>query len=92
MNDIYYIALAYYQQQQYERALEILNRKKTLNQSVQCRYVAALCSVTMQDFECVSSLLTRPICSSPWRMALMHWITWVTKILFHKKKVGSKCM
>lgn len=49
MNDIYYIALSYYQQQQYERALEILNRKKTLNQSVQCRYVAALCSVSMRN-------------------------------------------
>jgi anaphase-promoting complex subunit 6 len=46
MNDIYYIALSYYQQQQYERALEILNKKQTLNKSVQCRYLAALCSVS----------------------------------------------
>lgn len=46
MSDIYYIALSYYQQQQYERALEILNKKETLNKSVRCRYLAALCSVS----------------------------------------------
>ncbi|KAG2190667.1 hypothetical protein INT46_003905 [Mucor plumbeus] len=49
MNDIYYIALSYYQQQQYERALEILNKKQTLNKSVQCRYLAALCSLALEN-------------------------------------------
>lgn len=56
MNDIYYIALSYYQQQQYERALEILNKKQTLNKSVQCRYLAALCSVSIGN---VSSILVK---------------------------------
>lgn len=45
INDIYYISLLYYQQQEYERALEILNTRKTINKSVRCRYLAALCSV-----------------------------------------------
>lgn len=42
------MALSYYQQQQYERSLEILNKKQVLSKSVQCRYLAALCSVTLQ--------------------------------------------
>lgn len=46
MNDIYYLALSYYQQQEYGRALDILNTKETINKSVRCRYLAALCSVS----------------------------------------------
>jgi anaphase-promoting complex subunit 6 len=46
VNDIYNMALVYYQQQEFERALTILNKKDTLNKSVKCRYLAALCSVS----------------------------------------------
>ncbi|EPB82088.1 hypothetical protein HMPREF1544_11170 [Mucor circinelloides 1006PhL] len=45
--DTYCMALSYYQQQQYERTLEILNKKQVLSRSVQCRYLAALCSLTL---------------------------------------------
>ena len=44
-NDVYFLAQAYYQSQEYERALDLLNKKKTLNKSVQCRYLAGLCAV-----------------------------------------------
>ncbi|KAI9273191.1 hypothetical protein EDC94DRAFT_594146 [Helicostylum pulchrum] len=49
VHDIYYLALSYYQQQQYERALGVLNKKQTLNTSVHCRYLAALCSIAMEN-------------------------------------------
>lgn len=45
LNDIYQLALCYYQVQQYERALDTLNKKQTINKSVKARYLAALCSV-----------------------------------------------
>lgn len=45
--DIYDLALSYYQQQEHERALGILNKEQTLNSSVRCRYLAALCSVSV---------------------------------------------
>ncbi|RCH88341.1 anaphase promoting complex subunit cdc16, partial [Rhizopus stolonifer] len=48
LEDIYNMAVSFYQQQQYERALEILNKKETLNKSVRCRYLAALCSLALE--------------------------------------------
>ncbi|KAI8328940.1 hypothetical protein EDC96DRAFT_529990 [Choanephora cucurbitarum] len=47
LEDIYDIAVSFFQQQQYERALEILNKKETLSKSVRCRYLAALCSLSL---------------------------------------------
>ncbi|CAO3614622.1 unnamed protein product [Mucor hiemalis] len=49
VNDIYNMASVYYQQQQFERALAILNKKDTLNKSVKCRYLAALCSISLEN-------------------------------------------
>lgn len=45
IDDVYNLALSYYAGQQYERALEILNKYDTLNRSVYCRHLAARCSV-----------------------------------------------
>ncbi|CAO3679829.1 unnamed protein product [Rhizopus microsporus] len=47
LNDIYQLALCYYQVQQYERALDTLNKKQTINKSVKARYLAALCSLAL---------------------------------------------
>ncbi|KAI7875312.1 hypothetical protein K492DRAFT_31128 [Lichtheimia hyalospora FSU 10163] len=44
--DVYWLAQAYYDSNQYERALDLLNKKKTLNKSVHCRYLAGLCAVS----------------------------------------------
>jgi hypothetical protein len=48
ITDVYQVSLSYYQQQQYERALMILNRNTVINESVKCRYLAALCSVSVK--------------------------------------------
>ncbi|KAI7904791.1 uncharacterized protein BX663DRAFT_503545 [Cokeromyces recurvatus] len=47
LDDAHFIALSYYQQQDYQRALEVLNKRKTLSKSVICRYLAALCSIAL---------------------------------------------
>ncbi|KAI9486148.1 MAG: hypothetical protein EXX96DRAFT_547828 [Benjaminiella poitrasii] len=47
LDDIHCLALSYFQQQQYQRALETLNKKETLSKSVVCRYLAALCSLAL---------------------------------------------
>ncbi|KAI7855427.1 ApcC hetero-tetramer Cut9-Hcn1 [Circinella umbellata] len=49
-NDVYFLAQAYYQSQEYERALDLLNKKKTLNKSVQCRYLAGLCAIGLENW------------------------------------------
>ncbi|KAI8875650.1 TPR-like protein [Backusella circina FSU 941] len=49
INDIYCLALAYYQQQHYERALDLLNKKMAVNKSVKCRYLAALCALALEN-------------------------------------------
>lgn len=46
INDVYWLAEAYYQSQQYEQALDLLNKKDTISKSVQCRYLAGLCAVS----------------------------------------------
>lgn len=45
INDVYWLAEAYYQAQHYEQALDLLNTKETISKSVQCRYLAGLCAV-----------------------------------------------
>ncbi|KAI8084785.1 uncharacterized protein BX664DRAFT_283572 [Halteromyces radiatus] len=50
-NDVYCLAQAYYQSQQYEQALDLLNKKETLNKSVQCRYLAGLCAMALEHFQ-----------------------------------------
>ncbi|CAO3591373.1 unnamed protein product [Absidia cylindrospora] len=50
-DDVYCLAQAYYQSQQYEQALDILNKKQTLNKSVQCRYLAGLCAMALENWE-----------------------------------------
>ncbi|KAI8144775.1 hypothetical protein BJV82DRAFT_606216 [Fennellomyces sp. T-0311] len=49
-NDVYFLAQAYYHSQEYERALDLLNKKKTLNKSVQCRYLAGLCAIGLENW------------------------------------------
>ncbi|KAI9489986.1 hypothetical protein BDB00DRAFT_840367 [Zychaea mexicana] len=49
-NDVYFLAQAYYQSHEYERALDLLNKKKTLNKSVQCRYLAGLCAIGLENW------------------------------------------
>ncbi|KAI9475356.1 anaphase-promoting complex, cyclosome, subunit 3-domain-containing protein [Zychaea mexicana] len=44
-NDVYFLAQVYYESQQYERALDLLNKKNTFCKSVQCRYLAGLCAI-----------------------------------------------
>lgn len=80
--DVYWLAQAYYDSNQYERALDLLNKKKTLNKSVHCRYLAGLCAVSD------STIHVLPINDDPLtisRMLLkiggMHWIIWALKIL-----------
>lgn len=43
--DMYSMVLSHYQQQQYERALEILHKYHVLEKSIPCRHIAALCAV-----------------------------------------------
>ncbi|KAJ8654393.1 hypothetical protein O0I10_009961 [Lichtheimia ornata] len=48
--DVYWLAQAYYDSNQYERALDLLNKKKTLNKSVHCRYLAGLCANALENW------------------------------------------
>lgn len=45
-NDVYFLADAYYQNQDYEQALDIINNKQALNKNIHCRYLAGLCAVS----------------------------------------------
>ncbi|KAF7725020.1 anaphase promoting complex subunit cdc16 [Apophysomyces ossiformis] len=45
VENVYALAQTYYQTQQYERALDLLNKKDTLIKSVECRYLAGICAL-----------------------------------------------
>ncbi|KAI8983800.1 hypothetical protein BDB01DRAFT_790128 [Pilobolus umbonatus] len=49
VDDIYQLSRAYYQEQQYDEALELLNKKEAINTNVSCRYLAALCSLALDN-------------------------------------------
>ncbi|KAI9301068.1 hypothetical protein BJ944DRAFT_169771 [Cunninghamella echinulata] len=50
INDVYWLAEAYYQAQHYEQALDLLNTKETISKSVQCRYLAGLCAMALKNY------------------------------------------
>ncbi|ORX53085.1 ApcC hetero-tetramer Cut9-Hcn1 [Hesseltinella vesiculosa] len=50
-NDVYFLAQAYYESHLYEQALDLLNKKQTLNKSVQCRYLAGLCAIALEHWQ-----------------------------------------
>ncbi|KAI9315763.1 hypothetical protein BX666DRAFT_1958879 [Dichotomocladium elegans] len=56
-NDIYWLAQVYYDSNQFERALDLLNKKNTLNKSVQCRYLAGLCANALENWRDVLDYL-----------------------------------
>lgn len=83
MTDVYWLAQAYYDSNQYERALDLLNKKKTLNKSVHCRYLAGLCAVShfnMHDWDHTLTLFRMHL-----KIGGMHWIIWALKILLLTK-------
>ncbi|KAF1805269.1 hypothetical protein FB192DRAFT_1455501 [Mucor lusitanicus] len=49
IRDVYTMALTHYQQKQYERAIETLHVHQVLKKSIQCRYLAALCSLALEN-------------------------------------------
>ncbi|KAI8384797.1 uncharacterized protein BYT42DRAFT_612470 [Radiomyces spectabilis] len=51
IDDIHALADAYYRTQQYERCLDLLNKKNMISQRVMCRYLAGLCSYALGKWE-----------------------------------------
>ncbi|KAI8340121.1 hypothetical protein BC941DRAFT_348821 [Chlamydoabsidia padenii] len=50
-NDVYFLANAYYQSQNYEQALDIINNKQALNKNIHCRYLAGLCAMALEKWQ-----------------------------------------
>ncbi|KAG0169411.1 anaphase promoting complex subunit cdc16 [Apophysomyces sp. BC1015] len=57
VENVYALAQTYYQAQQYERALDLLNKKDTLIKSVECRYLAGMCSAALENWRDVLDYL-----------------------------------
>ncbi|KAI7869829.1 uncharacterized protein EV154DRAFT_126729 [Mucor mucedo] len=49
VDDVYSLALSYHGQQQYERALELLNQYDAINKNLYCRLLAARCSLALSE-------------------------------------------
>ncbi|KAL9549646.1 hypothetical protein MBANPS3_005104 [Mucor bainieri] len=45
--DVYRMAFSFYQQKQYERAIDTLQKRQVLGKSAHCRYLAAQCSLAL---------------------------------------------
>lgn len=65
-----------------------MNKKKTLNKSVHCRYLAGLCAVSDSTFyPCPMNDDPLTISRMLLKIGAMHWIIWALKILL-RIKVG----
>ncbi|KAH8556715.1 hypothetical protein BGW37DRAFT_473816 [Umbelopsis sp. PMI_123] len=56
-NDVYWLAQVYHQSGQFDRAADLLKKKKTWSESVACRFLAAQCAIELENWKDALDLL-----------------------------------